>query len=157
MSTISSGVSRYVLIVQIAFWHYNGTFQHWLRQHPGPDNPSMHLAWHWRRLIVVWVHTSKTSTNSQISLLLWGFQWKDVSMSMTFEGHTQQDKGKILRKWLILASASLDWKWTAFHRLFLITLVFSRPTQKIAIVFMTLHCLPRWISLIMHAHYSWGV
>ncbi len=71
--TLNSGVSQYASIFQVAFKHYNGTFQQLLRQHPGPNNLSMHLAWHWRHLFVVWVHTSETSANSQISILLWGF------------------------------------------------------------------------------------
>lgn len=113
-------------------------------------------------LFVVWVDISETWANSWISLLLRGFQWKDVSTSMAFVGHAQQDKGQLLRKWLTLASASLDWKWMAFSRPFLVTLDFSRSTHK-KICSVIAPCswpyiVYTWcISLMMDAHYSWGI
>lgn len=103
----------------------------------------MHLALYWRSLCCLSRYI-RNMGNSLFSLLLWGFQWKDALMSMTFVGHAH--KGQLLRKWLSLACASLDWKRMAFHRPFLVTLDFSGSTQKKNLwrnctMFMTLHCL----------------
>ncbi len=146
MSTISSGISQYASIFQVAFKHYNGTFQQLLRQHSGPDNLSMHLAWHWRVTFTLGLlvegcvdvygicracSTGQRSTSEEVTHSVYCIPWLEVNgIPQALPGHFrlfQTNTHTHTKTCSVIAPCS--WPYIVYTW---------------------------WISLIMHAHYSWG-